>query len=161
NLVLLACFLGMGWGCCRAKSSASLTLTSVALAATLLLLTLPLSMTFQGKSIHPFRDTPTLLSVLSDSPIWYEFQSRNTLLATVLGLASTLLIFLLVLLAFIPLGRRLGGLMREHPRVVRAYSLNVAAGLAGLWFFALLSFASWPPWTWFALAGAGMALLSA
>ena len=160
NLVLLACFLGMGLGCCRADSEAPLTLTTAALSSILLLINLPLSIPFDGKPLHPFRDAPTLLSVFSDSPIWCEVRSGNTLLATILGLAATLTMFLLVLMAFIPLGRRLGGLMNEHSRVVRAYSLNVAAGLAGLWIFGALSFASWPPWTWFGVAVISLALIS-
>jgi spermine/spermidine synthase len=160
NLVLLACFLGMGLGCCRADSEAPLTLTSASLAVTLLLLALPLRVPFQGKPLHPFRDAPTLLSVFSDSPIWYEFRSGNEVLATMAGLSATLVIFLLVLIAFVPLGRRLGGLMDAHPRVVRAYSINVAAGLAGLWLFGILSFASLPPWVWFAMTGISLALLA-
>src|SRR5262245_58572385 len=114
NLVLLACFLGMGLGCCRADSEAPLTATTASLSLTLLLITLPLSIPFEGKPLHPFRDAPTLLSVFSDSPIWYEVRSESVLLSTVLGLCSTLGVFLLVLIAFIPLGRRLGGLMDAH-----------------------------------------------
>jgi spermidine synthase len=160
NLVLLACFLGMGLGCCRADSEAPLTATSASLCLTLLLITLPLSVPFEGRPLHPFRDAPTLLSVFSDSPIWYEVRSGSVLLSTVLGLCATLGVFLLVLIAFIPLGRRLGGLMAAQTHVVRAYSVNVAAGLAGLWIFGALSFASWPPWTWFAVAGIVLAAIS-
>src|SRR4030095_14778431 len=153
NLVLLACFLGMGLGCCRADSEAPLTVTIAGLSLTMPLITFPLSTPFEGSPLPPFRDAPTLLSVFSDSPIWYEVRSGRVFLATVLGLGATLGVCLLIFIAFIPLGRRLGGLMNAQTQVVRAYSLNVAASLAGLWVFALFAFAYWPPWTWFAATG--------
>jgi len=160
NLVLLACFLGMGLGCCRADPEAPLTATTAGLSLILLLITLPLSIPFEGSPLHPFRDAPTLLSVFSDSPIWYEVRSGRVLLATILGLGATLGVCLLIFVAFIPLGRRLGGLMNAHTQVVRAYSLNVAASLAGMWIFGIVAFAYWPPWTWFAVAGIAIAAIT-
>ncbi|HEU5182103.1 MAG TPA: hypothetical protein VFW45_15060 [Candidatus Polarisedimenticolia bacterium] len=157
NLVLLACFLGMGLGCCRANARAPLTAALGGLAATLLLLTLPLNVRFEGKSLHLLRGTPTLLSVFSDAPIWYEFHAGSEVAATLLGLGSTLLVFILVLVILFPLGQLMGGLMDEHSRILRAYSINVAAGLAGLWVFTALSFVSSPPWIWFLLAAALLA----
>jgi spermidine synthase len=52
------------------------------------------------------------------------------------------------------LRRMLGRFMDEHPRIIQAYSINVAGSLIGIWLFVLLSYLYQPPLTWFlVLAG--------
>jgi SAM-dependent methyltransferase len=60
------------------------------------------------------------------------------------------LIFALVALVFVPLGRVLGGLLQDLPPL-RAYAVDIAGSLAGIAAFALLSYFSLQPFFWFAL----------
>src|SRR5262245_66581695 len=58
NLVLLACFLGMGFGCCRSDAEAPLAPTTVSLTLLLMLIVLPLHVPLEGRPLHPVRDAP-------------------------------------------------------------------------------------------------------
>jgi spermidine synthase len=60
------------------------------------------------------------------------------------------LIFALVVLVFIPLGRILGRLLHDLPPL-RAYAMDIVGSLAGIAAFALLSYLSLQPVYWFAL----------
>jgi SAM-dependent methyltransferase len=70
------------------------------------------------------------------------------------GLGMVGALMYLVGYAFVPLGQLLGRNFREHPRPIRAYSVNILGSLAGVWIFNALSSASSPPAVWFALASA-------
>ena len=76
-------------------------------------------------------------------------QSTVWLLA---GLAVIGALIYLVLFTFVPPGQLLGQLLQEHPQVIRAYSLNVAGSLAGVWLFEVMCSASFPA-IWFVAAG--------
>src|SRR5262245_47449738 len=58
------------------------------------------------------------------------------------------LIFGLVLLVFVPLGRELGALLAAL-RPLTAYGVDIAGSLAGIAVFTTLSFLSLPPVVWF------------
>jgi hypothetical protein len=47
------------------------------------------------------------------------------------------------------MGQILGRALNDHPSAVRAYSINLAGSLAGIWLFHLESWASMPPTVWF------------
>jgi hypothetical protein len=149
NLVLLACFLGVGVGAYLADRRAYLGLMVMTLALLLLLVTVPMAVTLGGMRVHPLRDIPTMLSVLPDSLIWYGAESGDILLLSAAGITMTLLVFALILIMFVPLGQILGMAFAGHPDVLFAYSLNVLASLAGVWSFNLLSLGWSPPWIWF------------
>lgn len=151
NLVLLSCFLGIGLGCYFSRRKAFIWVTAIALASLILMIKLPLFFQIQGRELHLFKDVPLLLSAFTDSLIWYEDSSGTVFYLTVLGLISTLIIFLAVLVVFVPLGQLLGRLLDDHRNTVVAYSINVAASLVGIWGFSAFSFVYSPPWTWFAL----------
>jgi tRNA1(Val) A37 N6-methylase TrmN6 len=60
------------------------------------------------------------------------------------------LIFGLVLLVFVPLGKELGALLASLPPLV-AYGVDIGGSLAGIAVFTTLSFLSLPPVFWFAV----------
>lgn len=159
NLVLLSCFLGIGLGCYFSRRKAHLSLTAFSLSALILMIKLPLVITIQNRSLHLFKDGPALLSAFTDSLVWYEPSADTTAIMTILGLISTLVIFLAVMVVFVPLGQLLGRALNDHSKTVIAYSSNVAASIAGVWGFGALSIVYCPPWGWFTLIVATLLLL--
>ncbi|MBI4354288.1 MAG: hypothetical protein HY595_03525 [Candidatus Omnitrophica bacterium] len=159
NLVLLACFLGMGLGCSMACREASFSLTNLCLALLIGVVTTPLVVPLHGVPRHLVRDTPLLLSAFSDFVIWQPHATSHVLMDVTIGLGSVLLIFGVILIAFVPLGRVTGGLLEACPNRVVAYSLNIASSLAGIWAFNAASMLWLPPWMWFLVVVAGLALL--
>ena len=159
NLVLLACFLGLGLGCTLPQPRASLTATALSLGALIGLISLPLAIPLHGALRHPLRDTPIMLSAFTDMHIWHRYWSTNLWLDIAIGLGSTALVFGLIALAFIPLGRMTAGLLEGSANRITAYSVNVAAGLLGIWTLNALSCWWLPPWVWFAVAAVGLWLL--
>ncbi len=160
NLVLLACFLGIGMGAYFAKRTVRLWLTPAALATILVMIQAPLSLKIDGESLHLFRDVPVLLSAFTDSVIWYETTQKAMMWKTLLGMVSVLAIFVTVLISVFPLGQVLGRDLDSHPRTIAAYSLNVFASIVGVWALAAISFFYGPPLFWFVLVvGLYLALL--
>ena len=151
NLVLLACFLGLGAGCALARRRAHLGVTLAALGALLFSISLPISFEVAGSAVHPVRDAPLLLSAFADSLVWYPTAAEHVLEKTLWGLGSVLFVFALIFACFVPVGQVLGRLLEEAKSPVRAYSLNVAASLAGIAAFSGLAFIEAPPLVWFAL----------
>ena len=150
NLVLLACFLGIGLGCYVSQKKIVRSLTPLLLSAILFLVSCPILLSIGGRKVHLFRDAPILLSAFTDSVIWGEIDMGSAL-ATALGLVSTFIIFFLLLVTFIPLGQILGRNLERHKNAIAAYSVNVMASILGVWFFSFLSFRYCPPSLWFGL----------
>ena len=159
NLVLLTCFLGIGVGCQRAGRPARLAISLGSLGALLILISAPIRLTLDGQTLPLFKFTPVLLSVFSDSLIWYEMGPERVVPRVAAGMAATLLIFALIVAIFVPLGQVLGRQLDAAGHRIAAYSLNVAASLAGVWCFNLLSFGYRPPWMWFGISLAGIGIL--
>src|SRR5205823_1798166 len=63
----------------------------------------------------------------------------------------------LVAFTFVPAGQILGRAFEKHPRVIRAYTLNILGSLAGVWMFNGLSLASATPALWFVVVTALLA----
>ncbi len=144
NTVLVVCFLGLGMGCFSCRRAVSLGGVLTPLLVLLALMAVPF--TRSGLS-----GTTELLSVLSDLVIWEEGMSAHPLQAigkVALGLVLTYALMYLILSMFVPIGRILGRLMDDHPRTIRAYSVNVAGSLIGIWCFVALSAFYQPPLTW-------------
>jgi spermidine synthase len=147
NTVLVVCFLGLGLGLFTSRQPYTLRQMLIPLALLVLLLAVPLSRQVLGYASE-------LLSVLGDPVIWGELGGANlpkTLLYVTSGLAITAFVLALVLDMFVPLGRFLGRLMDDHPRIIAAYSANVAGSLLGIWLFVLVSSFYQPPVTWIAV----------
>ena len=140
NLVLLACFLGIGVGCYYARREANVLITLGMLAL------ISLSVTSL-----PFREITDMLSSLSDGGVWFG-NEQASLVSIGKGIALTLFLFLMILAVFVPLGQIVGRLFDEHEHIIAAYSINVGGSLIGIWAFNLFSFFVTPPWVWFLCA---------
>lgn len=136
NLVLLACFLGIGAGCYLAKKEANIFIT----LAMLVLIALSVK-------CLPFIYITDMLGGFADSIIWFQFQ-QGSLSVVLQGVVLTIYLFLMILVAFIPLGQLLGSLLDDHRTIIAAYSINIIGSLIGIWAFSLLSFYYTPPWVW-------------
>ena len=77
-----------------------------------------------------------------------------------LGMLSTLIIFAIVAATFVPLGQILGRTLDEQKDRIAAYSVNVAASLAGVWCLNALAFMYQPPWAWFLVSLLSFAILA-
>src|SRR3989344_4731871 len=139
NLVLLACFLGIGTGCALARSKVRFWAAPASLFLILAAVILPLHATIRNYTFHIFRDSPTLLSAFEDTLIWGEVNSTHMLLKIALGLSSVTVLFLLVMALFVPLGQTLGRLMALQRDGLPAYSVSVSASLLGICAFKALT----------------------
>jgi SAM-dependent methyltransferase len=154
NLILIACFFGTGLGCLLASRPA--TLTRVGL--NLLLLTVLVANPFRWERLELARLT-NWLAGLDDLPLWAgAFKSTGT--AIIAAMIMLGVILYLVVFAFVPIGQILGHAFSEHPRVIRAYSINVAGSLVGILLFNLLSWLCTPPLVWFMAAAVLLAALT-
>lgn len=151
NLVLLACFLGIGVGCLISKEKADVSHTFLMLAVLILLLNLPVYLPVNGQKVHLFRDIPLLLSKFTDQSLWYVPKYGNSILFnSVTGMAATFIMFFVTAVTFFPLGQMLGRSLGGSSNAILAYSINIAGSLLGLWLFTGLSFMNTPPWLWLA-----------
>ena len=155
NTVLVVCFMGLGMGCMTCRKPIVVRAMLLPLGLLVLLLALPPTREGLGK-------ISTMLTVLGDFLIWSQGISASpwqTVLSVVLGLGLTLFLMALIWDVFLPLGRLMGRLMDDDPRTIRAYSVNVAGGLAGIWLFVAISALEQPPVAWFGVVAALVALL--
>ena len=149
NTVLVVCFLGIGLGCFTSKKPINMRDMLIPLFFLVLLLAIPTTRNALG-------NISEMLSILGDFVIWHYPISNSfwmTLFYVAVGLVITLLLMILILDIFIPIGRLLGRLMDSHPRIIWAYSVNVAGSLLGTWLFVLLSICYQPPVIWLIVMG--------
>ena len=149
NTVLVVCFLGLGLGCFTSKQPINMRNMLIPLLFIILLLAIPITRNALG-------NISEMLSSLGDLVIWNYAISNSfwkNVFYVLVGLAITFLLMVLILEIFIPLGRLLGRLMDNHPRIIWAYSVNVAGSLLGTWLFVLLSIFYQPPVIWLIVAG--------
>jgi len=143
NLVLLAIFVGSGLGM-YFKKPLPLSASAVLFFLTAVLTTTKYILRTPRFDVKLFSGISELLSPLSESYIWqtlYTFSKTGA----VFGLLLTGAILVLLAVSFMPLGNLLGRLLDNHPRPLRAYSVNIMASLAGMWAFQLFSLAEFPP----------------
>ena len=149
NTVLVVCFLGIGLGCFTSKQPINMRNMLIPLFCIVLLLAIPITRNALG-------NISEMLSFLGDFVIWGGYAVNSfwiTLIYVTVGLAITFLLMILILEIFIPIGRLLGRLMNNHPRIIWAYSVNIAGSLLGTWLFVLLSIFYQPPVIWLIVAG--------
>lgn len=141
NFVLIACFLGFGIGCSLPRLKFPITWTVILLAVFAI---------FTGY-IHLFETGSQILGIFHD---YHIVQTQDVSIPTfdvirhfiVLGL-----LFLLLVLLFMPVGILLGRFLENHPKPLWAYSVNVAGSLLGIWIYTLVCYFSTPPIVWFAI----------
>ncbi|MFO0823330.1 MAG: hypothetical protein U0792_09445 [Gemmataceae bacterium] len=146
NTVLVVCFLGLGMGCLDSRRTFSLRSMLVPLLLLSALLAVPTTRIFLGPRITE------LLGKMGGLEFWGSDESTGWefIAAAVLGLSLTAGFLYLLWATFVPVGRLLGRLMADDPRPIRAYSVNVAGSLIGIWLFVACSALSLPPVGWFA-----------
>ena len=147
NTVLIVCFLGLGMGAFTCRRPFRLRDSLVGLVVLTLLLVVPATKQLLA-------GISEMLSYVGGFEIWIweepGARARATALGSVAtGLGLTFLLMLLVFAIFVPLGRKLGALLDDHPRPIWAYSVNVAGSLVGTWLTIALSAVRAPPAVWF------------
>jgi spermidine synthase len=151
NLALVACFLGFGLGCYWAERRRSLLLSLSAMIVVAVLVELP----FEGWTQF-LEAVSTRLALSPDAAIWGFAHPYVHASVWVLTAASVLVVagFLMLLVAvMIPLGQSVGFYLAEADDVIRAYSINLAGSIIGLWIMSVLAYHWLPPLAWFGLAG--------
>jgi hypothetical protein len=144
STILVVCFLGLGMGCWTCRQPVKVRDILFPLLA-LVALMVPISWLSLGNKVslllNACGDILMFTHTVTDSP-------AQTAVYTALGLCFTLVILLLVWDLFLPLGRLLGRMLADDPRTIRAYSVNVAGSLIGVWLFVGMSAMHWPPAAW-------------
>jgi spermidine synthase len=154
NLILVVCFFGTGLGCYLGSRPVSIVRLGVNLLLLVTLIANPLHL--EALNIH---NTSYVLSGFEDSPLWLVgFQLTNVQILS--GLIIVAVLTYLVAFIFVPAGQLLGRGFQKHPRTIRAYSANILGSLAGIWLFNALSWASFTPTIWFAVATGLVAALA-
>ena len=87
----------------------------------------------------------TLLSPLTEIHIWYQETSLPVLLI-LLGVFLAVMVFIIVLVVFVPMGQYLGECFSSSKNVLVTYSVNIVFSLLGIWAFSLLSFKNVSPY---------------
>jgi len=149
NFVLLACFIGIGLGCYLSDKKIRLYVAPLMMSLLIVCIIMPLNIQFGQFQMHIFRDIPTFLAAFDDTVIHYQKTvPQNLRLMQLFGVASTLFMFFTILMIFVPLGQILGRIFNEHPKTIKAYSINIVASLLGVWAFSAMCFIYTPPWLW-------------
>ena len=158
SLVLIACFLGFGLGCYLTRKKIYLAYTLAPMLALVAIIELPWA---------PLRRLVTNLSGFigwfSDVHMWsqayFTGQTMWGIISAAIAVSVIITLFGLVALSFVPFGQLVGWYLEHAKQGVKAYSVNVAASIAGIWLYTLLCFFSTPPVIWFAALGVGMLAL--
>lgn len=152
NLALLLCFLGFGTGCALVRKPARWNTAVAALFGLLLMVRLPWG---RGQTLENLSQN---LGAAADMSIW-DTHPTVSLAAFAAAAALSAVLFLLVVWVFVPLGQEVGRQMNLTPKPLTAYSLNLAASLAGILAFLGASRLMLPPWVWLGVVVLGFALL--
>jgi len=157
SLVLIACFLGFGLGCYLTQRRIRIAQALVPLVALAFLVELPWS-----PLRHLMSNLSGFIGWFSDVHVWGRaYFAGNPLwgfASALMALAVIIPLFGLIAVGFVPFGQMVGLYLERSQKGIAAYSLNVAASIAGIWVFTGLCFLSTPPVVWFGAAGVGMLL---
>jgi spermidine synthase len=158
NAVLVICFLGLGMGCWTCRQPIRLRQLMVRLALLVFLLAVAVTWLDLGRLTHlTWFFTALTNYAAGESPgagiAW-------GICWTILEAVLVLLVMVLVWDLFVPLGRLLGRLLDDHPHTIKAYSINIAGSLVGIWLFVGLSVLYLPPVAWLALLALMLAWLA-
>jgi hypothetical protein len=148
NFVLVACFLGFGLGCylCRRRVQLSAMILPLLLLIVILKSPLPLM------RLSLMR-LPRLLGAGVEVHVWGVPAIPTSWSGMGIAILFIAPLFALIALGFVPFGQFVGWYLENAPHGVTAYSVNVAASLAGIAGYTLLCFFDRPPWVWFLIAG--------
>jgi spermidine synthase len=149
NFVLVACFFGFGLGCYFSKRRVNLIAFFMPLLLLCVLIQLPWV---------PLRTLiailPALLGSSAEVHMWGVPSMPTSFPNMVFAFLIALPIFALLVFCFIPFGQLVGWLLENATTGIRAYTVNVLAGLAGIMLFTSLCFVDTPPVVWFLVLSA-------
>lgn len=155
NTILVVCFIGLGIGMFTSSRPIDLKQSLISIALFLLIMAIP-------STRSALSTISEMLSSLGDLVIWAQFETNDAfrrILFPMAGLVMTYGTLILIVDAFVPLGRLLGRLMNAHPNPIWAYSINIAGSVLGTWAFVLISYLYQPPFVWFLIAAGLFAVL--
>jgi len=142
NITLLACFLGLGLGFARARRPlVSFPVALVLLTAQVLFMDI-LSLMDADRAIH----NPVAWEV------FWGLGSITRQLQTVIFYGFFAALFITTIVIFVPIGQLTGRLMNPAAPIA-SYTVNIIGSIAGVVFFAAVSYLWLPPSLWFGLAG--------
>jgi spermidine synthase len=146
NLTLIGAFFGLGVGyLLKPKINLLVTLAAV---------------TFLALATNPttgFIEVYQYLN-LSDLNTWEPAKAGVGLTHLAAGVGMVMLIFFAIIISMAPLGQAMAVIFDRSKNRIVDYSVNIVASLAGIWFFALLSFLWTPPLLWYLLVFAVIGL---
>ena len=151
NFVLIACFLGFGLGAHLCKRPINLLSTLAPLVYFALLIKLP------WQTLREVLPRLTgLLGATTEVDVWgvpLLPWNMETLTGLAVMLAVVIPLFLLLSLAFIPVGQATAKLMEGAADGVTRYSINIVGSLLGVLLYTGLCLYYQPPVIWFLIAG--------
>ena len=144
NLVLLATFIGLGFGMIINKKL-PVAISAVALFFIVVASSINYIVRWPNLEFKFFSGVTELLAPLSESYIWL---TTNTYSKTgiIIGFFLLIILFIDIVLIFMPLGQILGSLLGKHKKPILAYSINIIASLAGMWVFQAFSLSRFTPY---------------
>ena len=153
NFVLIACFLGFGLGCYLSRRTVNLLVILIPLLTLTTLIALPWNALRLAMS-----ELPSFVAASSGTQVWGIPSGANWILLVV-AIVVIVPLFGLIVGLFIPIGQVVGRYLETAPRGILAYSVNVAAAIAGIFVYSILCFWYQPPASWFAVAGVLLVVL--
>ena len=142
NVALIACFVGLALGYPYVKRR--LPLWACPLIQLLLVIAiLPAEIIGSGSL--------KLLTQKLRVDVAFESLSLGPGSSLVPGVIELLMVFIVVMLLFLPIGQRIGELFRAQASPLRTYTYNVIASLLGVVCFTGLSLLRCPPIVWFTI----------
>lgn len=152
NLALLLCFLGFGLGCALANRPRRWGTGITAFFGLLLVVLLPWR---PGEVMETLSQS---LGAASDVQIWGSAVAWDWV-HLITAVLTAMVLFLLLVWIFVPLGQIVSRQISLAPRPLPAYSWNLVGSLAGILVFLGVGRAMLPPWIWLGLVILGFGLL--
>ena len=156
NFVLIGCFLGFGLGAYLCRQPINLLATLAPIAYFSLLIKLPWPALRQL-----VRTMTSLLGATTEGEGWGVPtlpSGGEALGGLAIALAIVIPMFVLLSVAFIPIGQATARLMEGARDGILGYSINIAGSLFGILLYTVLCLFYQPPAVWFAVAGLLLAL---
>ncbi|MBP9854476.1 MAG: hypothetical protein KBD53_06385 [Candidatus Omnitrophica bacterium] len=159
NLILLSCFIGISAGCYRSDKNINLSLTFLLTTILVVLIYIPLYVEIEGYKFHIFRNLPDFLASWENTVIHTQYSVLHLHWIQIFSSLATLVMFFCILFAMVPLGQLMGYRMNQHQYPIKAYSINIAASLLGVWAFSAMSFLYAPAWVWLLISATLLLIL--
>lgn len=158
NLVLLAAFIGLGFGM-LIKKELPLALSGFFLFLITIITSTNFIVHWPSLDFKIFSGITELLSPLSENYIWLQVNTFSKS-GVIVGFALMFFLFTALGLIFAPLGQALGKAISRGNKPIVSYSVNIAASILGLWAFQVFSLARFTPYFGIILALALMVILA-